>query len=61
MEYPILKVKEKARQMTDAFLGYNHNLRISDGEFFEMENMTSDYYPVLATTPKETVIITIAV
>lgn len=49
MEYPILKVKEKARQMTDAFLGYNHNLRISDGEFFEMENMTSDYYPVLAT------------
>ena len=48
MEYPTLKVKEKSRQMTDAFLGYNHNLRISDGEFFDMENLTSDFYPVLS-------------
>ncbi len=48
MEYPTLQVLAKSRQMTDAFLGYNHNLRISDGEFYEMENMTSDYYPVLA-------------
>ena len=48
MEYPTLQVLSKSRQMTDAFLGYNHNQRISDGEFYEMENMTSDYYPVLA-------------
>ena len=48
MEYPTLQVLAKSRQMTDAFLGYNHNQRISDGEFYEMENMTSDYYPVLA-------------
>ena len=34
--------------MSDAFLGYNHNLRISDSEFYDMKNMTSDYYPVLA-------------
>ena len=48
MEYPTLYVKEKSRQMVDVFNGYNHNLRIGDGEFFDMKNMTSDYYPVLA-------------
>lgn len=34
--------------MVDTFKGYNHNLRISDGEFFNMKNLTSDYYPVLS-------------
>ena len=48
MEYPTLNVKQKSRQMSDAFLGYNHNLRIGDNEFYDMKNMTSDYYPVLA-------------
>lgn len=48
MEYPILNVKPKSRQMLDVFHGYNHNLRIGDGEFYDMKNMTSDYYPVLA-------------
>jgi hypothetical protein len=48
MEYPTLNVKQKSRQMLDAFLGYNHNLRIGDEEFYDMMNMTSDYYPVLA-------------
>ena len=48
MEYPTLYVKQKSRQMADAFYGYNHNLRISDSEFYDMKNMTSDYYPVLA-------------
>lgn len=52
MEYPTLKVKQKYRQMEDAFLGYNHNLRIQDGEFFEMKNMTSDYYPILSPRNK---------
>ena len=48
MEYPTLNVKQKSRQMSDAFLGYNHNLRINESEFYDMKNMTSDYYPVLA-------------
>lgn len=52
MEYPTINVKQKSRQMTDAFLGYNHNLRIGDSEFFDMKNMTSDYYPVLAPRKK---------
>ena len=52
MEYPILSVKQKSRQMSEAFLGYNHNLRIGDNEFYDMKNMTSDYYPVLAPRKK---------
>ena len=52
MEYPTLNVKQKSRQMSDAFLGYNHNLRIGDSEFYDMKNMTSNYYPVLAPRGK---------
>lgn len=48
MNYPKLTELETSRQMVDTFLGYNHNLRISDGEFYDMINMTSDCYPVLS-------------
>ena len=48
MKYPKLKVLESSRQMVDTFRGYNHNLRISDGEFYNMKNMTSDCYPILS-------------
>ncbi len=48
MRYPKLRVLNASRQMVDNFKGYNHNLRIGDGEFFDMKNMTSDYYPVLS-------------
>ena len=48
MKYPKLRVLKTTRQMVDTFRGYNHNLRIGDGEFFDMKNMTSDYYPVLS-------------
>ena len=30
-------------QVTDEFRGYNHNLKINDGEFFDMKNFTYDY------------------
>ena len=48
MRYPTLYTKENSRQMVDVFKGYNHNLRIGEGEFFDMKNMTSDYYPILS-------------
>ena len=48
MRYPKLKELDTSRQMVDTFRGYNHNLRISDGEFYDMQNMTSDYSPILA-------------
>ena len=48
MKYPTLYSKDSSRQIVDVFKGYNHNLRIGDGEFFDMKNMTSDHYPVLS-------------
>ena len=52
MRYPKLRETKSSRQIVDAFKGYNHNLRIGDGEFFDMKNMTSDHYPVLSPRGK---------
>lgn len=52
MEYPRLRVPSAGRQMQETFLGYNHSLRIGDGEFYDMENMTSDHYPLLSPRKK---------
>ena len=52
MRYPKLRVLQSGRQMVDVFKGYNHNMRISDGEFFDMKNMTSDNYPILSPRGK---------
>ncbi|MBR5199588.1 MAG: hypothetical protein IKW20_07140, partial [Bacteroidales bacterium] len=50
MKYPKLTVQQSSRDMVDVFRGYNHNLRIGEGEFYDMKNMTSDFYPVIAPT-----------
>ena len=60
MEYPTLNVKQKSRQMSDAFLGYNHNLRIGESEFYDMQNLTSDSYPVLSPRKQRGVYATLA-
>lgn len=52
MKYPTLKEMVTTRDMVDIFLGYNHNLRISEGEFYEMKNMSSDNYPILSPRSK---------
>ena len=52
MKYPTLPQQNTTRQVIDVFRGYNHNLRISDGEFYDMKNMTSDYYPLLSPRSK---------
>ena len=52
MKYPTFAVPSSSRNMVDVFKGYNHNLRIGKGEFFDMKNMTSDYYPILAPRGK---------
>ena len=52
IHYPYLKEQPSTRQVTDTFKGYNHNLRIGSGEFSEMENLTSDDFPVLSTRKK---------
>lgn len=60
MKYPTLQVQSGTRQILDTFKGYNHNLRISDGEFYDMANMTSDSYPVLSPRAKRSIFISSA-
>lgn len=48
MRYSKLTELETTREMIDVFGGYNHNLRIKDGEFFDMQNLSPAYYPVLS-------------
>ena len=52
MKYPILNELNTSREMLDVFKGYNHNLRIGDGEFYEMTNLSSDNFPILSPRTK---------
>lgn len=56
---PRLSEYASSRSMIDVFRGYNHNPRIGDGEFYEMQNMTSDLCPVLAPRQKRGLYMTI--
>ena len=48
MIFPMLNGENSTRDFIEAFGGYNHNLRIGDGEFYDMKNLTSSFYPLLA-------------
>jgi hypothetical protein len=48
MNYPKLNEIPTTRDMIDKFKGYNHNLRIGEGEFYNTENLTGDHYPVMS-------------
>ena len=52
MLYPTLQELNTSREMVDVFKGYNHNLRIGEGEFYDMKNLSSDSYPILSPRPK---------
>ncbi len=48
MLYPRIREHAHGRDIVQTFGGYNHNLRIAEGEFYDMTNMTSSDYPVLS-------------
>lgn len=48
MRFPSLTVLPTSRSVIEAWMGYNRNPRIGDGELFDMENLSSDRFPVLA-------------
>lgn len=52
MIQPTLEAISTSRDIVDVFLGYNHNLRINGGEFYDMKNLTSSHYPVLSPRGK---------
>ena len=48
MRLPALSELATSRTMIDVFGGYNHNLRIGENEFYDMKNLSSSHYPLLA-------------
>lgn len=50
--YPTLTESYTTQLVTDIFSGYNHNMKIGDGEFYDMKNLTSDFSPLLANRVK---------
>lgn len=52
MYYPRLNTRQSTRVMIDTFMGYNHNMKIADGEFYETKNLTTQYFPMFANRPK---------
>lgn len=48
MKYPVLYARQRSQETQEVFAGYNHNIRINEGEFYDMRNLTSDHSPVMA-------------
>lgn len=55
MRFTTIEPRGTSRDMTDAFYGYNHKLKIRRGEFYNTENLTSAYFPMLANRGKRSV------
>lgn len=57
--FPTVNECYTTQQVTDEFRGYNHNLKIGDGEFYDMKNLTSSYYPLLSSREKRGKVLTL--
>lgn len=60
LAFPQLYEPSIDKQYLQEFRGYNHNLSISEGEFYDQTNMTSDFYPLLSPRKKRGEIKTIS-
>ena len=56
MLYPQLQESMQSQTMIGSFYGYNHNLKIGAGEWYEMENLSSDAYPLMTQRKKRGVV-----
>lgn len=54
--YPTIQEQPTTKKTTEFFRGYNHQLKIADGEFYDQLNMTSEFYPLLANRKKRGII-----
>ena len=52
MYYPTLKLIPQTSKSVDVFKGYNHSLKIRDGELYDMKNLTGEHYPLLSSRRK---------
>lgn len=55
MQWPILTGKSRLSATESVFGGYNHTRRVPEGEFYDMENLTSDHYPLLSPRKRRSV------
>ena len=53
MLFPYYNEVSRYRDMTTTFAGYNHKLSCEEGQFYDMKNMTSQYFPILSPRTKE--------
>lgn len=56
MLFPILQDVTRYREMTTTFGGYNRQLSCQDGQFSDMKNMTSLYFPILSPRQKRGIV-----
>lgn len=56
MEFPRLNEMPTTQDQTETFVGLDRNLRIAPGAMQDMENLTSDHYPMLAARGKRTIL-----
>ena len=56
MRFPTLLEVSRYRDMTTVFGGYNHQISCDEGQFFDMKNMTSNYFPVLSPRQKRGIV-----
>ena len=56
MQLPNIENTNDNLQVIGEFLGINKGLRIGDGEFSDMSNITNDYYPALSSRKKRAII-----
>lgn len=54
---PDLIEGNQTRAMIDAFSGYNHNLRIGEGEWYDEVNLTAEHFPMLSQRRKRGVVL----
>ena len=48
MQFPLVQEVTRYREMTTAFGGYSHQISCQEGQFYDMQNITSQYFPILS-------------
>lgn len=56
MYYQQIDDNSNARTSITTWLGYNHNPIANDGQFYDMENLTSDNYPLLSSRKERSLV-----
>lgn len=56
MRFPKMQEVSKYREMTTMFGGYNHQISCNEGQFFDMKNMSSKYFPVLSPRQNRSIV-----